>query len=177
MEQSPCLPQPLTTPCDLEPVPCPPPTQDPQSLGPDKTAGWGAAWAGPLQALGSQTCSSPQVKLWRLPAPGQALPSGPGLVLGPEDLQVEVLQFHPTADGVLLSVAGRALKVWDATQQQPLTGTGHALHTLLVCVFGDVNFEVRISFTCSGKVTRFYQAYKQTPHTSPLPIGIYFRLA
>ncbi|XP_036776347.2 coronin-7 isoform X1 [Manis pentadactyla] len=61
------------------------------------------------------------VRLWRLPAPGQALPSGPGLVLGPEDLQVEVLQFHPTADGVLLSVAGRALKVWDATQQQPLT--------------------------------------------------------
>ncbi|KAK2496006.1 hypothetical protein MC885_010459 [Smutsia gigantea] len=61
------------------------------------------------------------VKLWRLPAPGQALPSVPGLVLGPEDVQVEVLQFHPTADGILLSVAGRVLKVWDAAQQQPLT--------------------------------------------------------
>ncbi|KAB0382845.1 hypothetical protein FD755_004762, partial [Muntiacus reevesi] len=47
------------------------------------------------------------VKLWRLPASGQALPSGPGLLLGPEDAQVEVLQFHPTADGVLLSAAGR----------------------------------------------------------------------
>ncbi|KAF4015547.1 hypothetical protein G4228_007150 [Cervus hanglu yarkandensis] len=61
------------------------------------------------------------VKLWRLPASGQALPSGPGLLLGPEDAQVEVLQFHPTADGVLLSAAGRAVKVWDATKQQPLT--------------------------------------------------------
>uniref|UniRef100_A0A8D0PGM2 Coronin n=1 Tax=Sus scrofa TaxID=9823 RepID=A0A8D0PGM2_PIG len=61
------------------------------------------------------------VKLWRLPAPGQALPSGPGLVLGPEDVPVEVLQFHPSADGVLLSAAGKALKVWDAARQQPLT--------------------------------------------------------
>ncbi|EQB77560.1 hypothetical protein CB1_000398006 [Camelus ferus] len=64
---------------------------------------------------------APGVKLWRLPAPGQALPSGPGLLLGPEDTQVEVLQFHPTADGVLVSAAGRAVKVWDAAKQQPLT--------------------------------------------------------
>ncbi|KAF6123765.1 coronin 7 [Phyllostomus discolor] len=41
------------------------------------------------------------MKLWRLPAPGQELPSGPGLVLGPEDTRVEVLQFHPTVDGIL----------------------------------------------------------------------------
>ncbi|XP_011374774.1 coronin-7 isoform X2 [Pteropus vampyrus] len=61
------------------------------------------------------------VKLWRLPAPGQELPSGPGLVLGPEDTQVEVLQFHPTVDGVLVSVAGTGVKVWDAAKQQPLT--------------------------------------------------------
>ncbi|XP_072798691.1 coronin-7 isoform X2 [Vicugna pacos] len=61
------------------------------------------------------------VKLWRLPAPGQALPLGPGLLLGPEDAQVEVLQFHPTADGVLVSAAGRAVKVWDAAKQQPFT--------------------------------------------------------
>eukprot|EP00070_Physeter_catodon_P033063 XP_028339957.1 coronin-7 [Physeter catodon] len=61
------------------------------------------------------------VKLWRLPAPGGALPSGPGLVLGPEDVQVEVLQFHPTADGILVSAAGRTVKVWDAAKQQPLT--------------------------------------------------------
>ena len=57
---------------------------------------------------------------------GQALPSGPELLLGPEDAQVEVLQFHPTADGVLLSAAGRAVKVWDATKQQPLTGRATA---------------------------------------------------
>lgn len=80
--------------------------------------------ARPLLALGSQNCSFPQVKLWRLPAPGQELPSGPGLVLGPEDTQVEVLQFHPTVDGVLVSVAGTAVKVWDAARQQPLTGIG-----------------------------------------------------
>ncbi|KAG3259129.1 coronin-7, transcript variant X2 [Ictidomys tridecemlineatus] len=62
-----------------------------------------------------------QVKLWRLPGPGQALPSVPGVVLGPEALPVEVLQFHPTTDGVLASSAGRAVKVWDAAKQQSLT--------------------------------------------------------
>lgn len=87
--------------------------------------GWLEA-ARPLLALGSQNCSFPQVKLWRLPAPGQELPLGPGLVLGPEDTQVEVLQFHPTVDGVLVSVAGTAVKIWDAAKQQPLTGTGHS---------------------------------------------------
>uniref|UniRef100_A0A8C8WXD5 Coronin n=1 Tax=Panthera leo TaxID=9689 RepID=A0A8C8WXD5_PANLE len=61
------------------------------------------------------------VKLWRLPAPGQALPSVPGLVLGPEGVQVEALQFHPTVDGVLVSAAGTAVKVWDVTKQQALT--------------------------------------------------------
>ncbi|XP_066131157.1 coronin-7 isoform X2 [Saccopteryx bilineata] len=61
------------------------------------------------------------IKIWRLPAPGQALPSGPGLVLGPEDTKVEVLQFHPTVDGILVSTAGTAVKVWDVAQQQPLT--------------------------------------------------------
>ncbi|XP_021568009.1 coronin-7-like [Carlito syrichta] len=61
------------------------------------------------------------VKLWRLPTLGQALPSVPGVMLGPEDLPVEVLQFHPTSDGVLVSAAGTAVKVWDATKQQPLT--------------------------------------------------------
>ncbi|XP_069342303.1 coronin-7 [Eulemur rufifrons] len=59
------------------------------------------------------------VKLWRLPAPGQALPSVPGVVLE-EDHPVAVLQFHPTADGILVSAAGTAAKVWDAAKQQPL---------------------------------------------------------
>lgn len=62
------------------------------------------------------------MKLWRLATPGQALPSTPGLVLGPEDVQVEVLQFHPSADGILLSAVGKAVKVWDADKQLPLTG-------------------------------------------------------
>uniref|UniRef100_A0A8C0SLV6 Coronin n=1 Tax=Canis lupus familiaris TaxID=9615 RepID=A0A8C0SLV6_CANLF len=61
------------------------------------------------------------VKLWRLPASGQALPSVPGLVLGPEPVQVEVLHFHPTADGVLASAAGMAVKVWDVAKHQALT--------------------------------------------------------
>nr|XP_055196740.1 coronin-7 isoform X2 [Nyctereutes procyonoides] len=61
------------------------------------------------------------VKLWRLPASGQELPSVPGLVLGPELVQVEVLHFHPTADGVLASAAGMAVKVWDVAKQQALT--------------------------------------------------------
>ncbi|XP_076998050.1 coronin-7 [Tamandua tetradactyla] len=61
------------------------------------------------------------VKLWRLPAPGQALPVGPGLVLGPEEHPVDVLQFHPTVDGILVSTAGLAATVWDVAKQQPLT--------------------------------------------------------
>ncbi|XP_054445493.1 coronin-7 isoform X1 [Pteronotus mesoamericanus] len=61
------------------------------------------------------------MKLWRLPAPGHMLPSGPGLVLGPEDTRIEVLQFHPTVDGILVSTAGTAVKVWDVAKQKPLT--------------------------------------------------------
>ncbi|XP_012587123.1 PREDICTED: coronin-7 [Condylura cristata] len=61
------------------------------------------------------------VKLWRLPAPGQAPPSQPGLALGPEAAQLEALQFHPTADGVLLSAAGPAVKLWDVARRQPLS--------------------------------------------------------
>ncbi|XP_052051806.1 coronin-7 [Apodemus sylvaticus] len=61
------------------------------------------------------------IKLWRLSGTGDALPSVPGVVLGPEELPVEVLQFHPTADGVLVSAAGRTVKVWDVAKQQPLT--------------------------------------------------------
>lgn len=45
------------------------------------------------------------------------------MVLGPEELPVEVLQFHPTSDGVLVSTAGGTVKVWDVAKQQSLTGT------------------------------------------------------
>lgn len=61
------------------------------------------------------------IKLWRLSSTGEALPSVPGVVLGPEELPVDVLQFHPTADGVLVSTAGRTVKVWDVAKQQHLT--------------------------------------------------------
>ncbi|KAL1778944.1 coronin-7 isoform X1 [Sigmodon hispidus] len=61
------------------------------------------------------------IKLWRLPGAREALPSVAGVVLGPEELPVEGLQFHPTSDGVLVSTAGRAVKVWDIAKQQPLT--------------------------------------------------------
>nr|XP_039334301.1 coronin-7 isoform X2 [Saimiri boliviensis boliviensis] len=49
------------------------------------------------------------------------MPSAPGVVLGPEELPVEVLQFHPTSDGVLVSASGTTVKVWDVAKQQPLT--------------------------------------------------------
>lgn len=76
-----------------------------------------------LLASGPQTWSFFQIKLWRLPSAGDTLPSAPGVVLGPEELAVDTLQFHPTSDGVLVSTAGRAVKVWDVAKQQPLTGT------------------------------------------------------
>lgn len=103
--------------------------RDAQPLCPGTTPGVGGTpGRDRLEALPSPGLTDLrfQVKLWRLPAPGQALPSVPGLVLGPEDVQVEVLQFHPTADGILVSAAGTAVKVWDVTKQQALTGMGRA---------------------------------------------------
>ncbi|XP_072459462.1 coronin-7 [Notamacropus eugenii] len=61
------------------------------------------------------------VKLWRLPAAGQNLPSAPGVVLGPENFQVDVLKFHPTSDTVLVSASNKAVKVWDLALQHTLT--------------------------------------------------------
>lgn len=64
----------------------------------------------------------PQVKVWRLPEEGQELPSSAGLTLGPGGGPVDMLQFHPTADGILTSGVGKRVTVWDMGQQQPLTG-------------------------------------------------------
>lgn len=63
-----------------------------------------------------------QVKVWRLPESGQDIPGGVGLTLGPGGAPVDALQFHPTADAVLASGAGKRVTVWDLGQQQPLTG-------------------------------------------------------
>uniref|UniRef100_A0A8B9Q0B6 Coronin n=1 Tax=Apteryx owenii TaxID=8824 RepID=A0A8B9Q0B6_APTOW len=62
------------------------------------------------------------VKVWRLPESGQDMPPGAGLTLGPVGCPVDVLQFHPTADGVLASGAGKRATVWDMGRQQSLTG-------------------------------------------------------
>ncbi|KAL2298763.1 hypothetical protein Nmel_014360 [Mimus melanotis] len=62
------------------------------------------------------------VKVWRLPESGQDIPGGAGLTLGPGGAPVDTLQFHPTADAVLASGAGKRVTVWDLGQQQPLTG-------------------------------------------------------
>ncbi|XP_051487868.1 coronin-7 isoform X2 [Apus apus] len=61
------------------------------------------------------------VKLWRLPGSSQDMPSSAGLTLGPGGGPVDVLKFHPTADGVLASGAGKQVTLWDLGQQQPLT--------------------------------------------------------
>ncbi|KAM8778112.1 coronin-7 isoform 2-T2 [Rhynchonycteris naso] len=94
------------------------------------------------------------IKIWRLPAPGQALPSGPGLVLGPEDTKVEVLQFHPTVDGILVSTAGPAVKVWDVAKQQPLTelvGHGDVVQAAVWSQDGAL-----VSTTCKDKQLRIF---------------------
>ncbi|KAK1344775.1 hypothetical protein QTO34_013476 [Cnephaeus nilssonii] len=94
------------------------------------------------------------MKLWRLPASGQALPSGPGLVLGPEDTRVEVLQFHPTVDGILVSTAGTAVKVWDVAKQQPLTEL--AAHGDLVQGAVWSRDGALLSTTCKDKQLRIF---------------------
>uniref|UniRef100_A0A672TVI1 Coronin n=1 Tax=Strigops habroptila TaxID=2489341 RepID=A0A672TVI1_STRHB len=62
------------------------------------------------------------VKVWRLPQSGQDMPSSAGLTLGPGGGPVDMLQFHPTADGILASGTGKRVTVWDMEHQQPLTG-------------------------------------------------------
>ncbi|XP_036134423.1 coronin-7 [Molossus molossus] len=94
------------------------------------------------------------MKLWRLPAAGQVLPSGPGLLLGPEDTQVEVLQFHPTVDGILLSTAGTAVKVWDVAKQRPLTEL--AAHRDLVQGAVWSRDGALVSTTCKDKHLRIF---------------------
>lgn len=64
-----------------------------------------------------------QVKVWRLLEADQDFSASPHVMLGPQGSQVEVLLFHPTADGVLASAAGKAVKIWDVEQQQILIGT------------------------------------------------------
>ncbi|KAM6249786.1 coronin-7-like isoform 2-T2 [Porphyrio hochstetteri] len=71
-----------------------------------------------LLATGS---ADEMVKVWRLPESGQDMPGSAGLTLGSVGGPVDVLLFHPTADGVLASGAGKRVTVWDAGQQQPLT--------------------------------------------------------
>uniref|UniRef100_A0A672TX08 Coronin n=1 Tax=Strigops habroptila TaxID=2489341 RepID=A0A672TX08_STRHB len=61
------------------------------------------------------------VKVWRLPQSGQDMPSSAGLTLGPGGGPVDMLQFHPTADGILASGTGKRVTVWDMEHQQPLT--------------------------------------------------------
>ncbi|XP_062999412.1 coronin-7 [Elgaria multicarinata webbii] len=60
------------------------------------------------------------VKVWHLLDPDLDLSSSPHVTLGPEGGQVDVLLFHPTADGILASGAQRAVKVWDVKQRQAL---------------------------------------------------------
>nr|XP_044602776.1 coronin-7 isoform X4 [Equus asinus] len=111
------------------------------------------------------------VKLWRLPAPGQALPSGPGLVLGPEDVQVEVLQFHPTVDGVLVSAAGTAVKVWDVAKQQPLTEL--AAHGDLVQGAAWSRDGALVGTTCKDKQLRIFdpRVKPEVSQVSDAPAG------
>ncbi|XP_068003069.1 coronin-7-like isoform X1 [Melanerpes formicivorus] len=71
-----------------------------------------------LLATGS---ADEMVKVWRLPESGQDVPSSSGLTLGPCGGPVDMLQFHPTADGVLASGMGKRVTIWDLEQQQPLT--------------------------------------------------------
>ncbi|KAM3827015.1 coronin-7-like isoform 1-T1 [Vipera latastei] len=60
------------------------------------------------------------VKVWRLLEADQDLSASPHVMLGLQESQVEVLLFHPTADGVLASAAGKAVKIWDVEQRQIL---------------------------------------------------------
>uniref|UniRef100_A0A7M4FSA4 Coronin n=1 Tax=Crocodylus porosus TaxID=8502 RepID=A0A7M4FSA4_CROPO len=80
----------------------------------------------PLSEIGDLLCkvldsSLIDQRLWCLSENGQDLPASAGVILGPEGCQVDMLQFHSTADGVLASGAGRRVKIWDVAQQQSLT--------------------------------------------------------
>ncbi|KAL7979351.1 hypothetical protein Chor_015375 [Crotalus horridus] len=72
------------------------------------------------QQLLATASADKAVKVWRLLEANQDLSASPHVMLGPHGSQVEVLLFHPTADGVLASAAGKAVKIWDVEQQQIL---------------------------------------------------------
>ncbi|XP_041062186.1 coronin-7-like [Carcharodon carcharias] len=67
------------------------------------------------------TCSADAtVKLWRLPDAVEQVSSARNVTLGPEAVRVECVLFHPSADGVLASGAGKTAKIWDLTQQKAM---------------------------------------------------------
>ncbi|KFU86379.1 Coronin-7, partial [Chaetura pelagica] len=100
------------------------------------------------------------VKLWRLPGSSQDVPSSAGLTLGPAEGPVDVLKFHPTADGVLASGAGKQVTLWDLGQQQPLAGRHGRVCSSCPCWWGMLGCTSRV--VCKDKKLRIFD-----PRASP----------
>nr|XP_033770813.1 coronin-7-like isoform X4 [Geotrypetes seraphini] len=67
------------------------------------------------------TCSADEtVKLWQLSESDQPSSSSALGTFGPEGCQIETLLFHPTANNVMATGAGKTAKVWNLAQQKPL---------------------------------------------------------
>nr|XP_043906528.1 coronin-7-like isoform X3 [Solea senegalensis] len=64
------------------------------------------------------TCSADAtVKLWRLCDPELEQPSSPELTLQPDQGRLELVQFHPTASGLLAVGSAKSPLIWDTGRQ------------------------------------------------------------
>ncbi|XP_069762357.1 coronin-7-like [Narcine bancroftii] len=94
------------------------------------------------------------VKLWRLPDDVKQMSTALSLALGPEEVRVECVLFHPAADGVLASGAGKVAKVWDLTQQKPLAALeDHGDQIQSLTWKGDGRF---LGSSCKDKMLRIF---------------------
>ncbi|CAM9408616.1 unnamed protein product [Lampetra planeri] len=110
----------------------------------------------PFDDLLLGTCSADHtVRLWRLPEGGvDNAASPPSLVLPAAQSSVELLRFHPAADGVLGSASGDAVTVWDVLQKAPLAVL--ADHSGQVQDFSWQQSGVLLTSTCKDKKLRVF---------------------
>lgn len=65
-----------------------------------------------------------QVKLWRLCDPEMEQPNSPEVTLQQGQDRLELVQFHPTASGLLAVGSAKTALIWDTSRQDtPLAGS------------------------------------------------------
>ncbi|XP_053551119.1 coronin-7 isoform X1 [Bombina bombina] len=105
------------------------------------------------------TGSSDQtVKLWHLSEPGDS-GTQRGSLSG-NGGQVRALQFHPCADNLLVTAAGKTAQIWDISREQTLAAVdSHGDHVQSVCWSLD---GVLLATSCKDKRLRIFDVRKSS---------------